>query len=501
MKDSIVLGLLQNTAILLALNMLYDYFWVKEKLSKGVFLKIITGIILGIIGIVVLMTPWYIKPGLLFDTRSIMLCITGLFFGPLPTIIAMILTGIYRFSVGGDGMLMGIAEIITSGVIGILWRKYRFSLLKENKIRELLSLGVVVHIVFLMNSIFLPVEIRLQTLKIIAIPVIIIFPIGTMLLGLLMIKRHEFWKARKDLKESEENYRILIQNQTDLIVKIDLEGRFLFVSETYCDLFGKTSSELIGNKFMLLVHEKDRESTDEEMKKLLVSPFKCFIEQRVFTKDGWRWIAWSDSSILDENGKPKEIIGVGRDITDRKKSESQISEQIKRNQEILETTLNGYILADDKGEIIDVNPAYCKIIGYSRNELVGCNIRTVEVEIPEKEIQRRINQMISKGRDRFDTKHKSKNGRIIDLNVSVSTFKDNDRLLVAAFVRDITELKIAENKNLKLNIELENKVRERTSELEKSLKDVERMNDLYVGREFRIKELREKVKELESKLN
>jgi len=500
MKDSIVLGLLQNTAILLALNLLYDYFWIEEKLSKSIFSKIITGIIIGVIGIVLMMTPWYVKPGVLFDTRSILLSVAGLFFGPLPTIIAMLITGIYRFSVGGDGMLMGIVEIIVSGVIGILWRKYRFSYLKKNKIRELLSLGIIVHIAFLSGAIFLPVEIRLETLKIITIPIILIFPIGTMLLGLLMIKRYEFRKARKDLKKSEEKYRMIIQNQTDLVIKVDLKGRFLFVSDTYCNLFGKTCSELIGNKFMPLVHEEDRQSTEEEMKKLYVPPYKCYIEQRAFAKDGWRWFAWSDSAILDENGKLKEIIGIGRDITEQKKAEFRIAEQVKLNKDILNTTMDGYILADDKGEIIDVNPAYCNIIGFSKNELVSMNIREVEREIQDKEMQRRIKQMISKGRDRFDTIHISKDGRNINLNVSITILRDKDRVLVAAFVRDISELKKAENKILKLNLDLENKVKERTLELEKSLKDVERMNDLYVGRELRIKELRDKVKELENRL-
>jgi PAS domain S-box-containing protein len=500
MKDSIVLGLVQNTALLLALNMVYDYVWVEEKLSKSNFTKIITGIIIGIIGIVLMMTPWYAKPGVLFDTRSIILCIAGLFFGPLPTVIAMILTGIYRFSVGGDGMLMGLAEIITSGVIGILWRKYRFSFLKKNKIRELLSLGLIVHVVFLLGSIFLPVEIRLETLKIITIPVIIIFPLGTLLLGLLMIKRYEFWKARKDLKESEEKYRLLIENQTDLVVKVDLDGRFLFVSNTYCKLFGKTMNELIGTSFIPVIHEEDRKSSDDEMKKLYIPPYKCFIEQRVATKDGWRWIAWSDSSILDENGKPKEIVGIGRDITERKKAEISKAEQVKLNKNILNTTIDGYILANDKGEIIEVNPAYCKIIAYTRKELVGMNIRLLEIEISENEIQRRIEQIISKGNDLFDTKHRRKDGQLIDLNVSITTLKDNDRTLVVAFVRDVTKLKIAENKILKLNTDLEKKVKERTSELEESLKDVEKMNDLYVGREFRIKELRDIVKELENKI-
>jgi PAS domain S-box-containing protein len=500
MKDSIVLGLVQNTALLLALNMVYDYVWVQEKLSKSISAKIITGVFLGIIGIIVLMTPWYIKPGLMFDTRTIMLSISGLFFGPLPTIIAILLTGIYRFSVGGDGMPMGIAIIVTSGIIGLLWREFRFNFFSKNRVIEILYMGFVVHIVMLLCSIFLPEAIRWQTLKIIAIPIIIIFPFGTMFLGILMIRRFDFWKTRKDLKESEEKYRLIIENQTDLVVKVDLDGRFLFVSNTYCKLFGKTMNELIGTNFIPVVHEDDRESSDDEMKKLYIPPYKCFIEQRVATKDGWRWIAWSDSSILDENENPKEIIGIGRDITERKKAEISKAEQVKRNEEILNSTMDGYILADDKGKIIKVNPAYCEIIGYSKNELEKMNIMQLEVEIPENEVQRRIEQMIKKGRDRFDTIHKRKDGRLADINVSISILSEGKRTFVAVFIRDITELKIAENKILKLNTDLEKKVKERTSELEKSLKDVEKMNDLYVGREFRIKELRDIVKELENKI-
>ncbi|MFN3695089.1 MAG: PAS domain-containing protein, partial [Ignavibacterium sp.] len=75
-------------------------------------------------------------------------------------------------------------------------------------------------------------------------------------------------KFEEELKESEEKYRLLVENQTDLVVKVDLEGRFLFASESYCKTFGKTQEELLGNKFLPLVHPDDRESTMKEMEKL-----------------------------------------------------------------------------------------------------------------------------------------------------------------------------------------------------------------------------------------
>lgn len=128
-------------------------------------------------------------------------------------------------------------------------------------------------------------------------------------------------KNREELQESKEKYRLLLENQTDLVVKVDTEGRFLFVSPSYCETFGKTEEELLGNKFMPLVHKDDREATAKAMENLYEPPYTCYIEQRAMTKDDWRWLAWADKSVLDKDGKVVEIVGVGRDITERKKNE------------------------------------------------------------------------------------------------------------------------------------------------------------------------------------
>ncbi len=133
-------------------------------------------------------------------------------------------------------------------------------------------------------------------------------------------------QAEEALQESEQKYRLLIENQTDLVVKVDSEGHFLFVSPSYCEMFGKKEEELLGKKFMPLVHEDDRAITAEAMKNLYKPPYTCYVEQRAQTKGGWRWLAWADKSVLDQEGNIVAIVGVGRDITERKRMEQELLE-------------------------------------------------------------------------------------------------------------------------------------------------------------------------------
>ncbi len=131
-------------------------------------------------------------------------------------------------------------------------------------------------------------------------------------------------RAENALRESEAKYRLLVENQSDLIVKVDTEGRFLYVSPSYCRLFDKSEDELLGHTFMPLVHEEDIQRTAEEMQKLYRPPYTAYLEQRAMTAKGWRWLAWTDTALLNEQGEVYQIIGAGRDITEQKEAEERL---------------------------------------------------------------------------------------------------------------------------------------------------------------------------------
>jgi len=176
--------------------------------------------------------------------------------------------------------------------------------------------------------------------------------------------------AEEALYRSEEKYRLLIENQNDLVVKVDIEGRFQFVSPSYCKVFGKSEEELLGKTFLPLVHEDDQQSTMKEMENIYKPPYTAYIEQRAMTKDGWKWLGWMDTAILDENNNVTAIIGVGRDLSERKQAEEEkehLEKQLRRAQK-LETigTLAG-------GIAHDFNNILAPIMGYADMALLNLN--------------------------------------------------------------------------------------------------------------------------------
>lgn len=126
-------------------------------------------------------------------------------------------------------------------------------------------------------------------------------------------------------KENEDKYRLIVENQTDMLVKVDAQGRIQFVSPSYCRVFGLREETLVGQAFAPLVHPDDKVATEAAMSELHEPPYSCILRQRAMTPTGWRWFEWSNTSVRDAEGNVTAIIGVGRDISERKVMEQALA--------------------------------------------------------------------------------------------------------------------------------------------------------------------------------
>ena len=126
------------------------------------------------------------------------------------------------------------------------------------------------------------------------------------------------------LRRKEASYRLLVENQSDLIIKMDRAGSLLFVSPSFCQAFGMRREELLDHTFWALVCESDRAAAARSLGELDSPPHQVYFEHQADTVLGRRWFAWRGTAVLGGQGEVAEIIGVGRDITDKRRAEDAL---------------------------------------------------------------------------------------------------------------------------------------------------------------------------------
>jgi PAS domain S-box-containing protein len=166
------------------------------------------------------------------------------------------------------------------------------------------------------------------------------------------------------LRESEERYRSVVENQTELICRYLPDTTLTFVNDSYCSYFGKTQEELIGTKFLELIPEPAREAARKHIESLVENPRIEIDEHEVLLPDGGiGWQQWVDHAILDSNGKVVEFQAVGRDITERKRIEEERREGEERLRLALEAGRMGVWEWDMRTNAVKWSKEHYTVIG------------------------------------------------------------------------------------------------------------------------------------------
>jgi PAS domain S-box-containing protein len=193
------------------------------------------------------------------------------------------------------------------------------------------------------------------------------------------------------------------------------------------------------------VHPDDRARAEAAVQAAAQQGSELTAEWRVATADGTeRWLLSRGRPLRNAAGQVERYLGIVLDITARKQVEAALRHSADQHRAILQTAMDGFWVVDTQGRLRDVNATYCRMSGYSEEELLALRIPDLEAAETAAATATRIQKILAQGEDRFESRHRRKDGSLFDVEVSVqSQASDGGRLVV--FVRDITARKSAED--------------------------------------------------------
>ncbi|HBX68718.1 MAG TPA: hypothetical protein DEH25_04885 [Chloroflexi bacterium] len=155
---------------------------------------------------------------------------------------------------------------------------------------------------------------------------------GKVIAGIAVFPDISALKQTEDaLQESEERYRAIVEDQTELIVRWLPDGTLTFANDSYCRFFQFSYEELVGKEFIHRVMGEDRNIVNDAFRRLTPEYEVVSYEERVTAPNGEiRWLMWTDRGFFDAHGQLQAIQSVARDITDRKRADEKIQQQLQR---------------------------------------------------------------------------------------------------------------------------------------------------------------------------
>lgn len=329
MNIELIKSLILNASLLLGVSIIYNSIERKNQFHN--IYQILHGIFAGIIGIIVIINAVNVSPGVVFDTRSILVSITGMFLGIIPAFLSALIISIYRIIVGGDGVYMGVAVTCFSALIGVWWHLKRFSLAKNNKKTwfEFYLVGVLVHIVMLLCTVLLPNNVGRKILKEIAFPVLLIYPIVTFLLCLITFSKKLSLKIKFEAEKNELYFKSIFE-QAPIGIAIVKDNDILYINTSFEKFIGRTVEQCRHIGWSNILNSTVTESDSEINKNLEYKNIdKYCVERRFIRPDGT--LVWGEvtvSNIYEKNLIENSTIYMVQDISSRKEKEAEIQHLI-----------------------------------------------------------------------------------------------------------------------------------------------------------------------------
>lgn len=260
----------------------------------------------------------------------------------------------------------------------------------------------------------------------------------------------ELRQLTKELQESEEHFKYFAENSTDWIWEFDENEIFTYASKAIKNILGYTPEEVLGKSAFDIIPSPEREKVQEEFASLKEGrkSFAHLLNVNQHKNGSLVTLESSGVPIIDSEGGFHGYRGIDRNISERKQFEEALREGMEIYKAAINTPAMGFWAVDTQGRLVEVNDAYTRQSGYSREELLQVRIQDLEAKQMPDEIKANIAKFRDAGYGRFRTEHQRKDGTRWPLEV-VTTFSQIQGGRFFAFLEDITD-KIEQERRLEL---------------------------------------------------
>jgi PAS domain S-box-containing protein len=366
------LDIILNLSLLIALTIISTFFE-RRKSSKTKSGALLQGILFGSVAIIGMLKPAVYEPGVIFDGRSVLLSLCGLFFDVYAVVPAMVISILARVFLGGDGVSTGILTILFSSLAGLYYRRLRKGDLTSITTEELLGFGFITHFGVLLILSTLKVNNLADALKTLTIPYLLFFPLASLLAGKILLENHQIIEYITKLNSLNSKQKATFESIAEGIIVTDSESKITELNQSAEELIGIDREHINGKNILDVIKTSNKEIL-EKIEKGLNSALKdgnnTSINNIAFisNKGSEHYLNINISPLKNEDDVTIGVVFTLYDRTQEKVAEHALMESEKRYKTFLDTCPLMIWTTDAQKSFDYFNPQWIKFRGRKLEE-------------------------------------------------------------------------------------------------------------------------------------
>lgn len=232
----------------------------------------------------------------------------------------------------------------------------------------------------------------------------------------------------------------LIESLPGVFYMLDERGYFLMWNRSFEKVLGRAEKGLVGLNVLELFASSDKQLVESRIGEVFITG-ESSVEAGLVTPSGVIPFHFTGRRVV-RDGKPV-LIGLGLDISEQRTHLQQIEAQLKRNEALRDNSMEGVHVMDIEGDVLEVNEAFCRMLGYTVEEMKHLNVRDWDDQFTSDELGQRFREMVGHSAT-FETVHRRKDGSLLQVEVCATGVEVGGKVYLYAASRDITERKRAQ---------------------------------------------------------